>query len=48
MKVGVVTGTKTDENRVALTPTGTHTLIEDGHTVPVQSGAGLGSQIADD
>ncbi len=48
MKVGVVTETKTDENRVALTPTGTHTLIEDGHTVLVQSGAGLGSQIADD
>ncbi len=48
MKVGVVTEIKTDENRVALTPTGAHDLVEDGHTVLVQSGAGAGSQITDD
>lgn len=48
MKVGVVTEIKTDENRVALTPAGAHALVEEGHTVLVQSGAGLGSQITDD
>ena len=48
MKVGVVTEIKTDENRVALTPTGVHSLVEDGHTVLVQSRAGSGSQITDD
>ena len=48
MKIGVVTEIKTDENRVALTPTGAHALVEDGHTVVVQSGAGEGSQITND
>ena len=47
MKVGVVAETKTDENRIALTPSGAHALIEDGHTVLVEAGAGLGSQIPD-
>ncbi|MCP3976669.1 MAG: alanine dehydrogenase [bacterium] len=48
MKVGVVRETKTDENRVALTPAGVHALVEDGHEVLVEAGAGLGSQISDD
>ena len=48
MKVGVPTEIKTDENRVALTPVGTHGLVEEGHTVLVQSGAGDGSLFTDD
>ena len=40
--------TKTDESRVAITPSGVETLTGDGHTVAVQSGAGRGSYITDD
>jgi alanine dehydrogenase len=47
MRIGVVRETKIDENRVALTPTGAHALVEDGHDVFVEAGAGLGSKIAD-
>ena len=48
MRVGVVTEIKTDENRVALTPTGVHSLVENGHSVLVQAGAGMGSHITND
>jgi alanine dehydrogenase len=48
MKVGVPTEVKTDEYRVALTPAGVRELVDGGHHVFVQSGAGLGSSIADD
>ena len=48
MNVGVVTEIKTDENRVALTPAGVHSLVEDGHVVLVQAGAGTGSHFAND
>lgn len=47
MRVGVVRETKIDENRVALTPEGAHALVEDGHEVLVEAGAGLGSKIED-
>src|SRR3954452_18001711 len=47
MKVGVPTEIKTDEYRVALTPSGVRELVEHGHEVVVQSGAGEGSSIAD-
>lgn len=47
MRVGVVRETKIDENRVALTPGGAHALVEDGHEVLVEAGAGLGSKIED-
>jgi len=47
MKVGVVREAKTDENRVALTPSGAHVLVEDGHDVLVEAGAGEGSRISD-
>jgi alanine dehydrogenase len=39
---------KTDEYRVALTPSGVRELAEHGHEVVVQSGAGEGSAISDD
>ena len=47
MKVGVPTEIKTDEYRVALTPSGVRELSDRGHEVVVQSGAGEGSAITD-
>jgi alanine dehydrogenase len=47
MKVGVPTEIKTDEYRVSLTPAGARELVEHGHEVIVQSGAGEGSTIPD-
>lgn len=48
MKVGVPTEIKVDEYRVALTPAGVRELVDAGHQVFVQKGAGLGSAIADE
>ena len=48
MNIGVVTETKTDESRVAITPSGVEALTGAGHTVMVQSDAGRGSYITDD
>ena len=48
VKVGVPTEIKTDEYRVALTPAGVRELVEHGHEVVVQAGAGEGSAISDD
>jgi alanine dehydrogenase len=48
VKVGVPTEIKTDEYRVSLTPIGVRELVEHGHEVVVQSGAGDGSSISDD
>jgi alanine dehydrogenase len=47
MKVGVPTEIKTDEYRVALTPAGARELVEQGHEVYIQAGAGVGSTIPD-
>jgi alanine dehydrogenase len=47
VKIGVPTEIKTDEYRVALTPAGVRELVDAGHEVVVQSGAGLGSSITD-
>jgi alanine dehydrogenase len=47
MKVGVPTEIKTDEYRVSLTPAGVRELVEHGHEVVVQAGAGVGSTIPD-
>ena len=43
MIIGVPTEIKNNENRVALTPGGALELVKRGHTVYVQSNAGLGS-----
>ena len=48
MRVGVPTEVKTDEYRVALTPAGVRELVDVGHEVRIQRGAGLGSAIADE
>src|SRR3954468_6781369 len=47
MKVGVPTEIKPDEYRVALTPAGARELVEHGHEVLIQEGAGDGSAIPD-
>jgi len=43
MRVGVPTETKADEYRVAITPGGVRELVEPGHEVLIQRGAGEGS-----
>src|ERR687896_902753 len=48
MRVGVPTEIKTDEYRVSLTPAGVRELVEQGHDVIVQAGAGVGSTIPDE
>ena len=48
MIVGVPREIKDDEYRVALRPVGTRLLVEDGHTVLIERGAGLGSGFGDD
>ncbi len=45
MKIGVPTEIKTDEYRVALTPVGVRELVDRGHEVVIQDGAGAGSAI---
>src|ERR1051326_446803 len=48
MKVGVVKEIKADEYRVALTPAGARELVQGGHDVLVERGAGGGSSFPDD
>ena len=43
MIIGVPKEIKTHEYRVAVTPSGVHELVRDGHTVLIQNGAGVGS-----
>lgn len=47
MTIGVPTEIKAHENRVALRPAGVEELVQDGHEVLVQSGAGIGSGFTD-
>jgi len=47
MILGIPREIKTFENRVALTPSGADSLCRDGHTVVVETGAGLGSGFSD-
>ncbi len=47
LKIGVVKEIKTHEYRIALTPHGVEELVEAGHEVCVESGAGLGSDLSD-
>ena len=47
MRVGVPKEVKNHEYRVAITPIGVHELVEHGHEVFVERGAGIGSSIPD-
>jgi alanine dehydrogenase len=48
MRVGVAKEIKPDEYRVALTPAGAKELVDHGHEVFVEAGAGLGSAFHDE
>ena len=48
MKVGVAKEIKADEYRVALTPAGARELVQSGHDVLVERGAGDGSSFPDE
>jgi alanine dehydrogenase len=48
MRVGVVKEIKKDEYRVALTPAGARELVQHGHEVVVEAGAGVGSSFPDE
>ena len=48
MKIGVAKEIKTDEYRVALTPAGARELVQRGHEVTIEAGAGVGSAFADE
>ncbi|BDC51911.1 alanine dehydrogenase [Bryobacterales bacterium F-183] len=48
MIVGVPKEVKDQERRVGLIPSGVHSLVEAGHQVYVQSGAGEGSSLPDE
>ena len=47
MRIGVVKEIKPDEYRVALTPAGARELLQRGHEVLVETGAGVGSAFSD-
>src|SRR5260221_13955842 len=48
MKIGVPKEIKTNENRIALVPAGAEALITAGHSVRIETGAGLGSGFSDE
>lgn len=48
MIIGVPKEIKNNENRVALTPSGTHTLTGKGHTVLIETNAGINSGFSDE
>ncbi len=48
MRIGVPSEIKNNEFRVAITPVGVHELVEAGHQVHIETGAGVGSAITDE
>jgi alanine dehydrogenase len=48
MRIGVAKEIKSDEYRVALTPAGALELINHGHEVSIETGAGVGSAFLDE
>ena len=48
MRIGIPTEIKNNENRVAMTQAGAVHLVQNGHEVFVQKGAGLGSGFTDE
>jgi alanine dehydrogenase len=48
MHVGIPKEVKNNEYRVAITPSGVHELVRNGHEVHIETNAGLGSSITDD
>jgi len=48
MRIGVPKEIKQDEYRVSIVPAGVETLVNSGHSVAIQKGAGIGSGITDE
>src|SRR3954468_9015937 len=48
MRIGVAKEIKSDEYRIALTPAGALELINKGHEVAIETGAGIGSAFPDE
>ena len=48
MKIGVPKEIKNNEYRVGLLPVGVEMLLQNGHKVYIEAGAGLGSGISDE
>ena len=48
MKIGIPKEIKTNENRVSLVPAGAEALVGAGHSVLVETGAGIGSGFTDE
>ncbi len=48
MKIGALKEIKVHENRVALTPAGVDSLVAAGHSVQVETSAGVGSGLSDE
>lgn len=48
MKIGVPKEIKSDEYRVAMTPAGAETMVKAGHTVMIETQAGVGSGFSDE
>ena len=48
MKIGVPKEIKNNESRIALTPGGVQTLVKNGHSVYVETNAGLNSGLSDE
>jgi alanine dehydrogenase len=48
MKIGVPKEIKSNEKRISLVPDGAAPLVSAGHTVILESGAGLGSDFTDE
>lgn len=48
MRIGVPKEVKNNENRVAMTPAGVSNLLNYGHEVYIEKGAGMGSGFTDD
>ena len=48
MIVGIPKEVKDNEYRVAATPEGVRELVDAGHTVLIQEGAGVGSSLSED
>ncbi|WP_423799299.1 alanine dehydrogenase [Neobacillus sp. SAB-20_R2A] len=48
MRIGVPKEVKNNENRVAMTPAGVSNLVNYGHEVYIEKGAGMGSGFTDD
>jgi alanine dehydrogenase len=48
MRIGIPKEIKNNENRVAMTPAGVMYLVQNGHEVYIETGAGIGSGFSDE